>query len=49
MLSILPLLIILGIAWYFLRGYIAEPFQTMIIVIIVIVFVLWLLRAAGVA
>lgn len=46
--QVLVVLIVLGIAWYFLSPYIAEPFRTMVIVIAVLLFCIWLLRAFGV-
>lgn len=40
-------LIIVGIAWYFLKPYVAEPFGTMVVVLLVLFFVLWLLSTFG--
>jgi len=46
--QVVVVLIVLGIVWYFLGGYIAEPFRTMVIVVAVLIFCLWLLRAFGI-
>lgn len=46
--QIVVVLIVLGIVWYFLSPYVAQPFQTMIVVIVVLLFCLWLLRSFGI-
>jgi len=43
--QLVVVLVVLGIMWYFLSGYIAEPFKTIIMVVIILGFCLWLLRA----
>jgi len=48
MITILLALVIVGIAWYFLQPYIGEPFRTMIIVIVILLFCIWLLSLIGV-
>lgn len=46
--QVIVLLVVLGIAWYFLAPYVAEPFKTIVIVLTVLVFCLWLLSAVGI-
>ena len=48
MVQILVMLVVLGIAWYFLQAYIAEPFRKIILVIAVLFFSLWLLSVFGI-
>ncbi len=42
--QIIVILVVLGIVWYFLSPYIGEPFRTMVIVVAVLAFCLWLLK-----
>lgn len=46
--QIVVVLVVLGIVWYFLKPYIAEPFGTIATVIIILAVCIWLLRVAGV-
>ncbi len=46
--QVVVVLIVLGIVWYFLSPYIADPFKSFIVVIVVLMFCLWLLRAFGI-
>ena len=46
--SILIVLVVLGIAWYFLGPYVGEPFRTIIIVVVILIFCIWLLGLAGI-
>ena len=49
--QIIAVLIILGLAWWLLQTYVlprlAEPFPTIIIVVLVIALILWLLGFVG--
>jgi hypothetical protein len=46
--SIIVILVVLGIAFYFLSPYIAEPFRTIIIVLVILAVCIWLLMAFGI-
>lgn len=43
--QVVVLLVVLGIAWYFLEPYVKSPFREMAIVLAVLGFCLWLLNA----
>ena len=46
--QIIVVLVVLGIVWYFIGPKVAEPFHSFVVVIAVLVFCLWLLRAFGI-
>jgi len=48
MITILIVLVVIGIAWFFLGPYVADPFKTIIIVLVILFFCLWLLSLVGV-
>jgi len=47
LIQLIVVLIVLGIIWYFLAQYIAEPFKTILMVVIILAFCIWLLEIAG--
>lgn len=47
--QIIAVLVVCGLAWYFLQPYVAEPFKTIAVVIIVLAVCLWLLSLVGLA
>jgi hypothetical protein len=48
LISVLLVLAVLGIAWHFLSPYIAEPFRSIMVVVAVLGFVVWLLGVFGI-
>lgn len=47
LLQLIVVILVCGIVWQFLLPYVAEPFKTILIVLVVLVFCLWLLSAVG--
>jgi len=47
LIQLIVALVVIGIVWYFLSGYIAEPFKTILVVVIILAFCIWLLAFAG--
>lgn len=45
--QLLALLVVCGIVWFFVKPYIAPPFDVIITVVVVLVFCAWLLSAVG--
>lgn len=48
MLQLIVVLVVCGLAWYFLQPYVAEPFKSIVVVIVVLLICLWLLSLVGV-
>ncbi len=48
MISILIVLVVLGIVWMLIGPYVAEPFRTVIVVVVLLCFCVWLLGLVGV-
>ena len=46
--SLLIVLVVLGIARYFLEPYVKDPFRTILVVVVVLLFCVWLLSFAGI-
>ena len=46
--QIVVLLVVIGVAWYFLEPYVKSPFREMIIVVAVLGFCIWLLNVFGI-
>lgn len=46
--QVIVLLIVLGIAWKFISPYVDEPFRSIVIVLSILAFCLWLLDAFGI-
>ena len=47
MIQLLVLVLVMGIVWYFLSPYVAEPFKTILVVLAILIFCLYLLGWAG--
>ncbi len=47
LIQVLVVLIVCGIVWYFLKPYIAPPFDIIITLVVILFFCFWLLSAVG--
>lgn len=45
--TLLIVVVVLGIAWYFIRPYVAPPFDKIVYVVAALVVCLWLLSLVG--
>jgi len=46
--AFLIFLVVVGIAWHFLKPYVAPPFDKIIMVVVILFFCLWLLALFGI-